>query len=213
MEDLGSGCLVDFSKYGLAKEPTVQDTLSQGVDMVTFSGDKLLGGPQAGIILGRENLVEAVKKNQLTRALRIDKLTLLALEETLMAYRDEKRAIEEIPTLRMITESYKPLRAKALRLARRIGKIHERNFSMDLIDGISRAGGGSFPLLEIPTRLIRLIPGGLSASRMEKWFRACRPPIIVRVENDTVLLDVRTIQETEMKTVAEAVRALASLNQ
>jgi L-seryl-tRNA(Ser) seleniumtransferase len=112
MEDLGSGSLIDFSKYGLKKEPTVQETLAQGADLVTFSGDKLLGGPQAGIILGREDLVDAVRKNQLARALRIDKLTLLALEETLRIYRDEEKALKEIPTLRMITEPYASLREK-----------------------------------------------------------------------------------------------------
>jgi L-seryl-tRNA(Ser) seleniumtransferase len=128
MEDLGSGCLVDFSKYGLTKEPTVQEVLEQGVDLVTFSGDKLLGGPQAGIILGRKDLVEAIKKNQLTRALRIDKLTLIALEETLNIYRDERVALEEIPTLRMICESYDSLKTKAQRLAKMIGKLDAGNF-------------------------------------------------------------------------------------
>ncbi len=211
MEDLGSGCLINFSEYGIPKEPMVQDVLEQGVDLVTFSGDKLLGGPQAGIILGRKDLIESIKKNPLTRALRIDKLTLMALEETLKIYRDEKAAIKEIPTLRMICHPYKALKAKGQRLAKMIGKLPTKNFSLDQVDGISRAGGGAFPLLELPTRMIYLAPKKLSAHRMEEWLRFYTPPIIVRVEKDRVLLDLRTIQEKELKTVAQAVRDLASL--
>jgi L-seryl-tRNA(Ser) seleniumtransferase len=211
MEDLGSGCLINFSEYGIPKEPMVQDVLEQGVDLVTFSGDKLLGGPQAGIILGRKDLIESIKKNPLTRALRIDKLTLMALEETLKIYRDEKAAIKEIPTLRMICHPYKALKAKGQRLAKMIGKLPTKNFSLDQVDGISRAGGGAFPLLELPTRMIYLVPKKLSAHRMEEWLRFYTPPIIVRVEKDHVLLDLRTIQEKELKTVAQAVRDLASL--
>jgi len=114
MEDLGSGCLVDFSNYGLIKEPTVQKSLAQGANLVTFSGDKLLGGPQAGIILGRRDLITAIRRNQLTRALRIDKLTLVALEETLRLYRDQRVAMKEIPTLVMICQSYDSLRERLI---------------------------------------------------------------------------------------------------
>ncbi|MFH1350882.1 MAG: L-seryl-tRNA(Sec) selenium transferase [Pseudomonadota bacterium] len=210
MEDLGSGCLVDFSRYGLMKEPLVQEVLTEGVDLVTFSGDKMLGGPQAGIILGRKNLVDAIRKNQLSRALRIDKLTLLALEETLNIYRDEEAALREIPTLRMITQPYKSLRTKALRLSRMIGKLKTPNFIMDLVDSSSKVGGGALPLLELPSRLLCLIPKGLSASHMEEWLRSYDPPIIVRVESDRVVLDVRTIQENELKTVARAIKDLAT---
>ena len=208
IEDLGSGCLVDFSKHGLKKEPTVYDVLAQGVDLVTFSGDKLLGGPQAGIILGTKNLVDAIKTNQLTRALRIDKLTLLALHETLNIYRDERAALKEIPTLRMICQPYRSLKTKAQRLAKLIGKLNGRNFSLDMKDGNSRVGGGALPLLELPGRLICLIPKKLSAHYMEGWLRSYDPPIIVRVESDTVLLDVRTIQEKELRIVAQAIQDL-----
>ncbi|MBN1832284.1 MAG: L-seryl-tRNA(Sec) selenium transferase [Deltaproteobacteria bacterium] len=211
MEDLGSGCLINFSEYGIPKEPTVQDVLRQGVDLVTFSGDKLLGGPQAGIILGRKDLIESIKKNPLTRALRIDKLTLLALEETLKIYRDEKAAIREIPTLRMICQPYSSLKTKGQRLAKMIGKLPNTHFSLDQVDGISRAGGGAFPLLELPTRMMSLTPKKLPAHRMEEWLRFHTPPIIVRVEKDQVLLDLRTIQGKEMKIVAQAIRDLASL--
>lgn len=211
MEDLGSGCLIDFSRYGLVKEPTVQETLASGVDIVTFSGDKLLGGPQAGVILGKKDLVDSIKKNPLNRAMRIDKLTLVALEETLRLYRDEKEAVREIPTLRMIFQKYEKLRAKANGLRRRIGKVSTGNFTVSLMDGSSRTGGGALPLLELPTRLLALVPGRMSAGKMESWLRGYDPPIIGRVENDRVLLDVRTIQGRELGTVSEAVREMASL--
>jgi L-seryl-tRNA(Ser) seleniumtransferase len=212
MEDLGSGCLIDFSKYGLIKEPTVQEVLKEGVDLVTFSGDKLLGGPQAGIILGRSNLVEAIQKNQLTRALRIDKLTLLALEETLNIYRDEKSALREIPTLRMITQTYRSLKTKAKRLVKMIGRLDANNFALDLVDGDSKVGGGALPLLELPTHMLSLVPKRLSAHYMEEWLKSHNPPIIVRVEQDQVLLDVRTIQDKELKSVAQAIKELGGVS-
>jgi L-seryl-tRNA(Ser) seleniumtransferase len=209
VEDLGSGCLVDFSKYGLSRESTVQDALANGIDLVTFSGDKLLGGPQAGIILGRQDLVDAIKKNQLTRALRIDKLTLLALEETLNIYRDEKDALKAIPTLKMITEPYKNIKTKANRLLRMIGAIDKQAFLVNILDGHSKVGGGALPLLDLPTRLICLTPQRLSAHQMDEWLKAFDPPIIVRVEDGNILLDARTIQDSEMKIVAMAVQELA----
>ncbi len=211
MEDLGSGCLIDLSKYGLNKEPTVQEVLADGADLITFSGDKLLGGPQAGIILGRKELVEEIRKNQLNRALRIDKLTLLALEETLKIYRDERTALKEIPTLRMICQPYAGLKTKASRLFRMIGKPDSENFNLDLADGISKVGGGALPLMDLPTRLMRLIPKKMSAHSIDKWLRAYNPPIIVRVEHDNVFLDVRTIQDKELRIVAMAIKELASI--
>ncbi|MBN2061472.1 MAG: L-seryl-tRNA(Sec) selenium transferase [Deltaproteobacteria bacterium] len=209
MEDLGSGCLVDLSKYGVTKEPTVQEVLEQGADLVTFSGDKLLGGPQAGIILGRKDLIESIKGNPLNRALRIDKLTLLALEETLDIYRDEKDAMNMIPTLEMICRPYKNLRTIARRFIRTIGKCDDRNFRMDLVDGKSKVGGGALPLCELPTRILRLIPHKMSAKRIEEWLRAYDPPIIVRVEDGNVMMDMRTIRNGEFKVVARAIRDLS----
>lgn len=209
MEDLGSGCLVDLSEYGLIKEPTVQEVLANGVDLVTFSGDKLLGGPQAGIILGRKDLIEAIKKNPLSRALRIDKLTLFALEETLNIYRDERDAVTEIPTLRMICRSYEGLDKKAEQLLAMFEGAETINYTLERIDGHSRIGGGALPLQELPTRLLCLKPKAFSAQDMEAWLRSYDPPIIVRIEADQVLLDMRTIQEKELKTVAEALNKLA----
>ncbi len=212
MEDLGSGCLVDFSKYGLVKEPTPQESLTKGVDLVTFSGDKLLGGPQAGIILGRNSVVEAIKKNPLNRAMRIDKLTLLALEETLRLYRDERTAIREIPTLKMICQPYRSLAKKADRLIKLIGSLKTRNFSLALVDGNSRVGGGALPMLELPSRLLCLVPGNLSSLFIGTCLRSYDPPVIGRLEKERVLLDVRTLQERELKIVAQAVKDLAVLN-
>lgn len=211
MEDLGSGCLIDLSNYGLGKETTVQEVLADGADLVTFSGDKLLGGPQAGIILGRRDLIEAIRENQLNRALRIDKLTLLALEETLKTYRDERTALKEIPTLRMILEPYAGLKAKAGRLSRMTGRPASGNFKLDLADGISKVGGGALPLMDLRTRLLCLIPAKMSARYMDEWLRAFDPPIIARVEQDKVFLDVRTIQDEELKIVAGAIKDLASM--
>jgi L-seryl-tRNA(Ser) seleniumtransferase len=210
MEDLGSGCMVDLSRYGLAKETTVREALAAGADIITFSGDKLLGGPQAGIIVGRKDLVESIKKNQLARALRVDKLTLAALEETLNIYRDEKATLRDIPTIGMICQDYEVLKTKALRLRRIIGKLDGNAFFIDQIDGVSKVGGGAMPLMELPTRLLRLSPIGMSVRFMEEWLKTRETPIIIRVEKDSILMDVRTIKDEELKTVAQAVRDLAS---
>lgn len=210
MEDLGSGCLMDLSKQGLLKEPTVQEVLSNGVDLVTFSGDKLLGGPQAGIILGKKYLVEAIQKNQLSRALRIDKLTLLALEETLNLYRDEKTAVREIPTLKMICQSYESLEKKAEQITIMCEATEKRNFTLERMGGHSRIGGGALPLQQLRTCLLCLKPKKFSAQEIETWLRSYDPPVIVRIESNQVLLDVRTIQEKELKTVAQALKELAT---
>ena len=212
MEDLGSGCLIDFSTYGLIREPTVQEALGRGVGLVTFSGDKLLGGPQAGIILGRADLVADIRKNQLARALRIDKLTLVALEETLKLYRNPETVSKYIPTLRMISEPYGSIRKKANRFFRLIKGLKTDHFRMELVDGFSKVGGGALPLQELPSRLLSLIPGRVSPQDMERRLRSYSPPIIGRLEKERVLLDLRTIQEKELKIVAQALRDLASEN-
>lgn len=210
VDDLGSGSFIDLSKYGMAWEPTVQQVLEAGVDLVTFSGDKLLGGPQAGIIIGKKKLVEKIKKNQLARALRIDKLTLLALEETLNIYRDERKALETIPTLKMISQSHESLKAKARRLLRMIKIKDGNNFKVDTFDGVSMVGGGALPLMELHTRLLRLTPFKMTAHSIIETLKHFDPPIIVRVEQDKVLLDVRTIQDKELKIVATAINSLNS---
>ena len=212
MDDLGSGCLLDFSQYGMIREPTVQEALEQGVGVVTFSGDKLLGGPQAGIILGKKDLVAAIRGNQLNRALRIDKLTLLALEETLRMYRDPQNAVKDIPTLRMICCSYESLVENAERLHALVRDMNTENFSVEQADGFSKVGGGALPLQQLKTRLLCLIPARLSAQRMESRLRRNDPPIIGRVEKDRLVLDLRTIQKKEFQTVALAIKTLGELN-
>jgi len=208
MEDLGSGLLVDLSPYGLKGEPTVGEALKAGADLVTFSGDKLLGGPQAGIILGRRDLIEAIRKNPLSRALRVDKLTLAALEGTLWAYRDENLALWEIPVLRMITMGDEEVRRKAERLRRYIlkeaGKVEAR-----IVRESSRIGGGSFPLAEIPTWAVALRVPGLSATELEARLREGDPPVVARVAEDWVLLDPRTVFDGELRLVARAVASAA----
>lgn len=211
VEDLGSGSFIDLTKYGLAWEPTVQAVLGSGIDLVTFSGDKMLGGPQAGIIIGKEKLVDRIRHNQLNRALRIDKLTLFALEETLNIYRDERRALEEIPTMKMICQTYDTLKAKAVRLSRMIKTKDGENFKVELSDGISKVGGGALPLLELHTRLVRLIPKAMPAQQINELLKSNDVPIIVRLEQEKVLLDVRTIQNSELKTVAAAIDDLNSI--
>lgn len=195
MEDLGSGTLIDFSKYGLPHEPTVGDAVRSGADVVTFSGDKLLGGPQAGIIVGKKESIDRIRKNPLTRALRIDKLTLAALESTLKLYRDEEKAVQDIPTLKMLTLPFTEILKKADILFRAIqnaiGSLTEIKFS----DMNSRPGGGSFPELDLPTRCVTIRPVNLSVSRLETAMRLSTPAIIGRIEDDHYILDPRTIQD------------------
>lgn len=204
MEDLGSGSLVDFSLYGLRKEPTVKETVASGVDVTTFSGDKLLGGPQAGVILGARELVARIKKNPLNRAMRIDKFTLAGLEAVLRLYFDEEKAAGAIPTLRMITARYPGLRKKAARLKRMLAASAGDRLRVGWMDGCSQIGGGALPADDLKTRLISLKPLNISVNKMEEWFRSLETPIIGRIENDLFLLDVRTMQDDDFKIVASA---------
>jgi L-seryl-tRNA(Ser) seleniumtransferase len=204
MEDLGSGTFIDFSKYNLIREPRVQESVASGVDVVTFSGDKLLGGPQAGIIAGSRDILDRIKQNPLTRALRIDKLTLAALESTLRLYRDEARAMEEIPTLRMLTLAVDILEKRAGHLADMLRKAGGGHMTVEVVKGTSRAGGGSLPLADLPTFCVRVGVPSLSVNRLERLLRGGHPPIIGRIEDDRYVMDVRTIEEQEYDIVARA---------
>ena len=197
MEDLGSGTLVDFSEYGLPREPTVQASVAAGADLITFSGDKLLGGPQAGIILGKETLLREIRENPLARALRIDKLTLAALEATLRLYLDEKTALSEIPVLRMLTLSEEVLARRAEGLSLRLKRLDPSRITLRVSEAHGKAGGGALPLLELPGRCIALQVAGVSARALEEAFRTACPPVIGRIEADRVLLDLRTVAEEE----------------
>ncbi|MFP4451982.1 MAG: L-seryl-tRNA(Sec) selenium transferase [bacterium] len=205
MEDLGSGTFVDLSRYGLIKEPTVQESVATGADLITFSGDKLLGGPQAGIIVGSKYFMDRIKKNPLTRALRIDKLTLAALESTLRAYRDEPSAMSAIPTLYMLTCPAQYIDSKAELLEKRLSDIGDSRLKLRLIDSISRAGGGSLPLQELPTRCIAMAVDGVSASRIDHGLRSQRPAVVGRIEADAYIMDLRTVNEDEIDMIANAV--------
>jgi L-seryl-tRNA(Ser) seleniumtransferase len=208
MEDLGSGTFVDFSKYGLVKEPTVQDSVDCGTDVVTFSGDKLLGGPQAGIIVGKKSIVDRIKQNPLARALRIDKLTLAALESTLRLYRDEKKAVAMIPTLRMLTMTIEDITARATHLANELKDIDPSRVDINLIERSSRAGGGALPVLELPSRCLRIQIRGMSANALEKNMRGNDPPIIGRIEDDAYIMDPRTLDEEDLPMIRRAFEKL-----
>jgi L-seryl-tRNA(Ser) seleniumtransferase len=208
VEDLGSGTFIDFSRYGLFPEPTVQASVRTGADIVTFSGDKLLGGPQAGILVGRHKWIKRLKANPLTRALRIDKMTLTAFESTLRLYRDESRAVETIPTLRMLTEPLAVTTARTERLAARLEKMADRGLEITSAQTVARAGGGSLPLLEIPSRCLRVRLDSLSAQEIERFMRGQPTPIIGRIENDRFVLDLRTVQEDELNAIETAFRKL-----
>lgn len=202
MEDLGSGTLIDYSKYGLPAEPTVSDAVHTGADVITFSGDKLLGGPQAGIIVGRKKAIDQIKKNPMTRALRIDKLTLAALESTLHFYRDEKKAVENIPTLRMLTLSFEKICVKADLLLQTVRQAAGSHARVETADMNSRPGGGSFPEFNLPTRCITIIPEKLSVAALEKKLRLSTPSVIGRIENNKYILDPRTILDGQEQIIA-----------
>ena len=205
MNDLGSGCFVDLSQYGLEKEPTVQEAIKTGVDVVTFSGDKLLGGPQAGIILGKKNLLDLIKINPLTRALRIDKLTLAALESTLLLYLDEKRAMEEIPTLRMLSLDTGNLKRRGRRLLRRLSGRVDKGTQLTLREDVSQVGGGALPLQELPTMVLAVKPLDLSVNEVEENLRKGEPPIISRISKDELILDMRTVLDEEIPLLADGI--------
>jgi len=193
VEDLGSGCLLDLSRYGLEKEPTVQETLKAGADLVLFSGDKLLGGPQVGLILGRREVVARLRANPLTRTLRPDKLTLAAMEATLRLYLEESQAVAAIPTLRMLTRPAADLEREAQALARKLRRRLGDRVQVKVVPSQAQVGGGSLPLAHLPSRALALNVPPLAAHQLEARLRQAQPPVIARVEHDIVLLDLRTL--------------------
>lgn len=204
MLDAGSGCLVDLTPYGISGEPTIRRYLEDGADVVTFSGDKLLGGPQAGIIAGKKHLVEPMKQHPLLRAFRMDKLSLTALEATLRLYRDERRALQEIPVLRMLTISASELSRKSDRIKRSLKRSLPSTVTLTKRQGESSAGGGSFPLLQLTTTLLEVTIAGAAPQRIEAALRQASTPVIGRIHKGSFLLDVRTIMDADIPALAKS---------
>jgi L-seryl-tRNA(Ser) seleniumtransferase len=204
LEDLGSGRLADLAPVGLEDEPAVGPSLKAGVDVVTFSGDKLLGGPQAGILTGKREPLARIRKNPLFRALRVDKLTIAALEATVGLYL--RGNLSAVPAWRMIYARKEEIAARAARLARRIVAL--AGFHAELEDGESVIGGGSTPGQSLPTKLVAVTHANRSAAELEALLRANHPPIITRVERDRVLLDLRTVFESQEEDVIQALERL-----
>lgn len=205
VEDLGSGVLIDLAKYGLTHEPTVQESVVKGADVVCFSGDKLLGGPQAGIIIGKKKYIDMMKKNQLTRALRIDKFTAATLELVLQEYLSEEKAVENIPVLRMITEPLEDVEKRARLLARRMRAAHlPANIEVKPCE--SQIGGGSLPLERIPSMAVMIRPEKISVTELEERMRRLPIPIIPRTANDTVILDARTLKQGDVRLAADQLK-------
>jgi len=206
MDDLGSGCLIDLEQYGLQHEPTVREALATGIDVVTFSGDKLLGGPQAGIIVGKKDVLAKIKKNPLNRALRIDKFTLAALEATLMHYLNPADAVKKLRSLKALTEPVAAVKKRAEKLITKLQKENFASLKFSLHEDFAAAGGGSLPTQQIPTVLVAIKNKKMSASKMEEKLRKMEVPVIVRVDKDEILIDMRTVAEDEFRFIIEGLR-------
>jgi len=203
LDDLGSGCLIDTVQFGLAPEPTVQDSLAAGADLAMFSGDKLLGGPQAGVIVGRRELIERLRRHPLARAVRMDKASIAALTATLLHYlRGEP--LEKLPVWRMISAPLGEIRRRARRWARGIGAPAK------VVDGRSMIGGGSLPEESLPTKLVAIAGEGAYVTDLARRLRLGDPPVVARIENDRLLLDPRTVASREDSAVVAAVKAALS---
>ncbi|HPK52841.1 MAG TPA: L-seryl-tRNA(Sec) selenium transferase [Smithellaceae bacterium] len=206
MDDLGSGCLIDLAPYGLQHEPTVREVLATGVDVVTFSGDKLLGGPQAGIIVGKKALLAQIKNNPLNRALRIDKFTLAALEATMIQYLNPQQAVSRLRALQALTEPRSAVKKRASRLITKLRKAKLDSLEYSLKESFAAAGGGSLPTEKIPTFVVGIRNKKMSASRLEAALRRVEFPVIVRVDQDEILLDLRTVSADEFDFIIEGLR-------
>ncbi|GAX89975.1 L-seryl-tRNA(Sec) selenium transferase [Effusibacillus lacus] len=205
-EDLGSGSLIDLRKFGIGDEPTVDASIKAGVDIVSFSGDKLLGGTQAGIIAGRAEYIKKIKKNQLTRALRVDKLTLAALEATLLLYLDEERALREIPTLYLLTRKREELYREAQKLAGGLREVFQEKAVVEVVEGMSQVGGGSLPDEDLATYLVAVKTTPFSLNALEHALRHVDLPVMTTIRKEALLFDVRTIFPREIDECINSVR-------
>jgi L-seryl-tRNA(Ser) seleniumtransferase len=210
MYDLGSGALIDLQKFGLPHEPTVQESMKAGADIVTFSTDKLLGGPQGGIVVGKKKWINLLEKNPLLRAFRVGKLTIAALEATLKLYLDEGRAAQQIPVLKMILASPDTIDERRIRLTSKISTTAKKCLNITLINGFSGMGGGSLPGEEIPTKLVSLHSDKISVEEIAARLRENTPPIFARIEQDCVLLDMRTVYDEEVDVISCALENICS---
>jgi len=211
MEDQGSGVLVDLRRFGLGYEPTVAESVAQGAAVVTCSGDKLLGGPQAGILVGRFDVIQRLKKHPMARALRLDKMTLAALEATLRAYLDEESVVREIPTLRMLTMPLEECRTIAENLAERIRQALPDAAEVSVLDDVARAGGGALPITDIPTAVVAVVPARMGVVELEEQLRTGgEPAVVARVKEDRLLIDPRTLNAEDHQVVIEALSSALS---
>lgn len=206
MDDLGSGCLIDLDLYGLQHEPTIRERLAAGVDVVTFSGDKLLGGPQAGIIVGKQDVLAKIKKNPLNRALRIDKFTLAALEATLMHYLNPAEAPKKLRALKALTEPVADVKNRAEKFIAKLQKENFDSLKLSMREDFAAAGGGSLPTQQIPTVLVAVKNKTMPATKMEEKLRQLDVPVIVRVDKDEILFDLRTVAEDDLQWIINGLR-------
>ncbi|MDP2157089.1 MAG: L-seryl-tRNA(Sec) selenium transferase [Nitrospirota bacterium] len=208
MYDLGSGCLIDLKPYGIHGEPSVQEIMKSGADLVTFSGDKLLGGPQGGIIVGRQDLLEKIRKNPLARAVRVDKMTIAAFEATLMDYLDPEKALQDIPVLRLLFQPLETIKSRAKKIAAQIRRqtvAADIAMSIALVRDSSKAGGGSLPETEFETYAVSIDPKHVTVNELETRLRTGSRPIIARIKDNALLLDARTIQDQDIRELATIV--------
>ena len=206
LEDLGSGLLTDLTAQGLPREPTVREALAKGIDVVTFSGDKLLGGPQAGLIVGRKEVVDILRKHPMARALRSDKLTLAALEATLKLYLDPQKALQEIPTLRMLATPAEDLKQRCDALLPEIKKAIGDTCMLEVVSATSTVGGGALPLTELPGWAIALQPKEISINTLVRRLRETDPAVVGRVQDNRLLIDPRTLDSSEDKALTRALQ-------
>ena len=210
MEDLGSGALIDLAQYGLPHEPVVADRIACGVDIVTFSGDKLLGGPQAGIIVGKAEWIHHIRKNPLMRALRVDKLTIAALSATLQEYINQDTITNQFPMLQRYTRSIDELHIAAEHIADKLKIIFENIVTIKVFETQSEIGSGSLPVETIPSIAVVLTPQTISVERLSEHFRHGNTPVIGRIEDNQLLFDARTLYEEEQKLLIQTAAEVAS---
>ena len=209
MFDLGSGCLIDLKPFGIHDEPSVKDIVKTGIDLTTFSGDKLLGGPQGGVIVGKREYIERLQKNPMTRAMRIDKLTLAGFEATLMEYVDEEKAIERIPTLRMLLQKPEEIQRRANKIAKRL-KAEIKDAHIRVMADSSRAGGGSLPEVALPTYVVAVKSDAVSVNDLEERLRKGNPPIITRIKEDSLIIDARTVRDKGFEVLVKRIKSALS---